>query len=160
MSSTELVSRIQDLIRTCNDERSLLEVFQARANSTAVLTVIRKACDRSADNVIELEQLLANLVEQGEDDLNASATEVPETPGLSANEQFDDHAILTEAIREEQAVRAAYASFLDMYLSMKMRGLVERQYRRLLLDIANLERAIEGATASQRGESRDSDISR
>jgi uncharacterized protein (TIGR02284 family) len=130
MDRTEVISTLNDLLRTTNDGEDGFRLCAEKVKAENLKAVFQSAaatCVRGAD---ELERTIRGL--GGEAAQNGTASGLLHRAWTSLKDSIagmDDHAILVECERGEDAAQGVYEAALRKDLPPDLRTMVERQYR-------------------------------
>jgi uncharacterized protein (TIGR02284 family) len=133
MDRTAVISTLNDLLRTTNDGEDGFRLCAEKAKEERLRAVFESAaaiCVKGAD---ELERTIRDL--GGEAAQNGTASGLLHRAWTALKDSIagmDDHAILVECERGEDAAKEVYEAALRKDLPPDVRIMVERQYRGLL----------------------------
>ena len=130
MDKDDVISTLNDLLQTTNDGGDGFRICAQNVRSTALKAVFETAALRCDEGAMELKTKIRGLGGQPTEGGSTSGSLRRAWTNLKASiVGMDDHAVLAECERGEDAAKGAYEAALRKDLPADVRTIVERQYR-------------------------------
>jgi uncharacterized protein (TIGR02284 family) len=129
MEKSEVISTLNDLLNTTKDGEDGFQACAEQVKSANLKSVFETAASRCREGAHELESHIRALGGDPSDSGTISGALHRAWTGLKSSiTSMDDHAVLEECERSEDAAKSAYEAALKKDLPADIRTVVERQY--------------------------------
>jgi uncharacterized protein (TIGR02284 family) len=133
MDKDNVISTLNDLLKTTHDGEEGFRALSEQVENPNLKIAFRTAAERCSEGADELIQEIRRLGGDPSDAGSvAGAVHRAWTNVKSMVTGMNEHALLEEAERGEDAAKSAYQSALEQELPMEVRTIIQRQYQGVL----------------------------